>query len=356
MNNDTIVLTKKQEEEISKCEIIDKCKEKKVKNPKFSDYIEPFVSVKMSERIKDCGGFLMLLADLELEHKKLYRGNFCKNRFCPMCSWRMALKDCLEISILMEHLRLEENKEFIFLTLTTPNVTGEELEQAIKEYNKAFKRLMELKEVKAIVKGYIRKLEVTYQGEKYITKKLWRKKKEYYESKGLKLGDLEPNYDTYNPHFHIVIAVNKSYFTDKNYYIPRERWLELWKKSMRDERITQVDVRKAKMNNYKEVYELSKYSAKDSDYLINRKVFSEFYKSLKGKQVLVFGGLFKAAHKMYLDGELEVYKEKDEIEYEYMLYYNWTKKEYENTKLRELTEEEKESLNHKLINEMEDSF
>ncbi len=29
MNNDTIVLTKKQEEEISKCEIIDKCKKKK---------------------------------------------------------------------------------------------------------------------------------------------------------------------------------------------------------------------------------------------------------------------------------------------------------------------------------------
>ncbi len=39
-----------------------------------------------------------------------------------------------------------------------------------------------------------------------------------------------------------------------------------------------------------------------------------------------------------------------------LYYYNWTKKEYENTKLRELTEEEKESLNHKLINEMEDSF
>ncbi|MGU9020347.1 protein rep, partial [Clostridium perfringens] len=157
MNNNTIILTEKQEEKISKCKIIEKFKDKKVKNPKFSDYIEPFVSVKMSERIKDCGGFLMLLADLELEHKKLYKGNFCKNRFCPMCSWRMALKDCLEISVLMEHLRLEENKEFIFLTLTTPNVTGEELEQAIKEYNKAFKRLMELKEVKSIVKGYIRK-------------------------------------------------------------------------------------------------------------------------------------------------------------------------------------------------------
>ena len=355
MSNDTIILTEKQEEKISKCKITEKCKEKKVKNPKFSDYIEPFISVKMSERIKDCGGFLMLLADLELEHKKLHKGNFCKNRFCPMCSWRMALKDCLEISVLMEHLRLEENKEFIFLTLTTPNVTGEELEQAIKEYNKAFKRLMELKEVKLIVKGYIRKLEVTYQEEKYITKKLWRKKKEYYENKGLKVGDLEPNYDTYNPHFHVVIVVNKSYFGNRT-YISRERWLELWKKSMRDERITQVDVRKAKMSNYKEVYELSKYSAKDSDYLINRKIFSEFYRALKGKQVLVFGGLFKEAHKMYLNGDLDIYKEKDNINYVYMLYYNWTKKQYENTKLRELTEEEKESLNCKLEQEIRVNF
>ncbi|GAA0068311.1 hypothetical protein UT300002_30960 [Clostridium perfringens] len=55
---------------------------------------------------------------------------------------------------------------------------------------------------------------------------------------------------------------------------------------------------------------------------------------------------------MYLNGELDVYKEKDEINYVYMLYYNWTKKEYENTKLRELTEEEKESLNNKLIDEI----
>ncbi|WP_459077076.1 hypothetical protein [Clostridium perfringens] len=71
--------------------------------------------------------------------------------------------------------------------------------------------------------------------------------------------------------------------------------------------------------------------------------------------MLVFGGLFKEAHKMYLNKELEVYKEKDEIKYVYMLYYNWAKKEYENTKLRELTEE-LESLNYKLVDELEDDF
>ncbi|WP_306813973.1 protein rep [Clostridium mucosae] len=260
-----------------------------------------------------------------MENKKLHKGSFCKNRFCPMCSWRLSCKDSLEISILMEHLRSEENKAFIFLTLTTPNVKADSLEEEVKKYNKAFEKLMKRKEVKAIVKGYIRKLEVTYQKERYITKELWKRKKDYYEKRGLSIGDLEPNYDTFNPHFHVVIAVNRSYFTDKDYYISHERWLELWQLSTGDKSITQVDVRKAKSNNLKEVYELAKYSAKDSDYLVSRPVFETFYKALKGKQVLVFSGLFKDAHKMYKLGELDCYKKQSDIEYVYKLYYNWYK-------------------------------
>ncbi|MGL4874600.1 MAG: protein rep [Clostridium sp.] len=288
-----------------------------------------------------------------MENKKLYKGNFCKNRFCPMCSWRLSCKESFEISILMEHLRKEENKEFIFLTLTTPNVSGDELESSIKEYNKSFERLMKLKEVKKVVKGYIRKLEVTYQKEKYITKDLWKQKKDYYKKRGLKVGDLEPNYDTYNPHFHVIIAVNKTYFKKTDLYITQEKWLELWKQSTRNELITQVDVRKSKANDYKEVYELAKYSAKDTDYLVNRQVFETFYKALKGKQLIVFSGLFKDAHKMYENGELDVYKEKDEIQYVYMLYYNWHKTEYENFKKRELTKEEFEEVNKSLINDLD---
>ena len=333
--------------------LIEKCTGKKKKNSRFSSYIEPLVSKKLSERIKECGDFLQMLSDLSLENSKLHQANFCGNRFCPMCSWRVACKDSLEISILMEHLRKEENKEFIFLTLTAPNVKGEFLDEEIKKYNKSFKKLMERKEVKQIVKGYIRKLEVTYQKEKYITNELWKRKKDYYKSKGLEIGDLEPNYDTYNPHFHVVIAVNKSYFTDKDYYINHVRWLNLWREATGDHTITQVDVRKAKVNDYKEVYELAKYSAKDTDYLINREVFTTFYKALKGKQVLVFSGLFKDAHKMYLNKELDMYKQVDTIEYAYMLNYNWLKNKYDNSNIRELTEEEKQKYNKNFIDWIE---
>lgn len=346
MNNYNEKIEKKQT-------ILSKCTDKKLKNPKFSDYIKPFVSNTSIERINDCGSFLMFLGDMELENIKLHKSNFCGNRFCPMCSWRTALKDSLEISILMEHLRKEENKEFIFLTLTTPNVIKEELEPSIREYNRAFKKLMERKEIKTIAKGYTRKLEVTYQSQQFITKELWKRKKSYYVGKGLKIGDEEPNFNTYNPHFHVVIAVNKSYFKKSNLYITQERWLELWRSAMGDDRITQVDVRKAKANDYKEIYEIAKYSAKDSDYLINRDVFKTFYTALKGKQLIVYGGLFKDAHKMYQNGELDVYKEIDEIEYTYMLYYNWHKNNYENSRIRDLTEEEKNKINKQLINDLD---
>lgn len=327
MNNNII----NEEELKDKSEkIIDKCTDKKKKNPKFSSYIEPLVSKKLIERIKECGDFLQMLSDFSLENSKLHRANFCGNRFCPMCSWRVACKDSYKISILMEYLRLDQKKEFIFLTLTAPNVKGELLDNEIKKYNKNFEKLMKRKEVKQVVKGYIRKLEVTYNSDK-----------------------TSESYDTYHPHFHVVIAVNKSYFTQTSQYINRNRWLDLWRDVTGDYSITQVDVRKAKINDRKEIYELAKYSAKDKDYLINREVFTTFYKALKGKQILVFSGLFKDAHKMYQNHELDMYKKQDDIEYAYMVNYNWLKNKYDTSNIRELTEEEKQKFNKNLVDEIE---
>lgn len=335
-----------------KNDILEKCTSKRLKNPKFIEYAEPLVTWKTALRIYECGTFLQMLGDFEMENKKLEKGNFCTNRFCPMCSWRRSCKDSMKISILMEHLRKEDDKEFIFLTLTTPNVQGDSLKSEIEKYNKSFDRLMKRKEVKAIAKGYIRKLEVTYQKEQYITKELWKRKKEYYKKRGLAIGDLEPNYDTYNPHFHVVIAVNKSYFASRD-YIPRERWLELWQQATKDKSITQVDVKKATVGDYKEVYELAKYSAKDNDYLVSRSVFEIFYRALKGKRLIVYSGLFKDASKMYDNGELDIYKKQNEIEYVYRLYYKWHKENYENSLIVELTEAEKKEINKRLIDEIE---
>ncbi|RIL37380.1 replication protein, partial [Staphylococcus gallinarum] len=79
----------------------------------------------------------------------------------------------------------------------------------------------------------------------------------------------------------------------KNYYISQQEWLNLWRDVTGIPEITQVHVQKVKANNNKELYEMDKYSGKDSDYLSNKKVFDVYYKSLKGKKILVYSGLFK---------------------------------------------------------------
>ncbi|HDK4063516.1 TPA: protein rep, partial [Staphylococcus aureus] len=258
--------------------------------------------------------------------KKLYKSNPCKNRFCPMCAWRKARKDALGLSLMMQHIKQAEDKQFIFLTLTTPNVTSEHLESEIKHYNQSFRRLSNRKHFKSIAKGYVRKLEITYNKKR----------------------------DDYNPHFHVLIAVNKSYFKDTKAYITQKEWLEMWRDVTGNSEITQVHIQKVKQNNNKELYEMAKYSGKDNDYLINQKVFDAFYKALKGKQVLVYSGLFKDARKKLKNGELDYLKEVDPTEYIYQIFYTWNKKEYLASEIFDLTESEKQEINHQMIDEIEE--
>src|SRR5699024_4533287 len=164
----------------------------------------------------------------------------------------------------MQYLKEEEQKEFIFLTLTAPNVKAAELEDEINHYNHSFQKLMQRKEVKTIVKGYVRKLEITYNEKR----------------------------DDYHPHFHVLLAVDKNYFNNSWSYIKRGRWLKLWQQVTKNSLITQVDVRKVSNSKDDKVFEVAKYSDKDSEYLVNREVFNTFSKAIKGKRILSYSGLF----------------------------------------------------------------
>ncbi|EGQ4319074.1 TPA: protein rep [Staphylococcus aureus] len=305
---------------------MEKYTEKKQRNQVFQKFIKRHIGENQMDLVEDCNTFLSFVADKTLEKQKLYKANSCKNRFCPVCAWRKARKDALGLSLMMQYIKQQEKKEFIFLTLTTPNVMSDEIENEIKRYNNSFRKLIKRKKVDSVIKGYVRKLEITYNKKR----------------------------DDYNPHFHVLIAVNKSYFTDKRYYISQQEWLDLWRDVTGISEITQVQVQKIRQNNNKELYEMAKYSGKDSDYLINQKVFDAFYKSLKGKQVLVYSGLFKEAKKKLKNGDLDYLKEIDPTEYIYQIFYIWKQKEYLASELYDLTEQEKREINYKMIDEIEE--
>lgn len=304
---------------------LQKVTEKKRQQYKFIEMMlnSKYVQVKNLNvgRLAVCGDFLMFLRSGNGGHR-LKKANLCENRFCPLCSNVRSRKNAVIILELLQYAREIENKEFIFITLTAPNVTGDQLDEEITRFNKAFKELMRTKEFEKISKGYIRKLEVTYNKEA----------------------------NTYHPHFHIVVAVDKWYFKSKD-YISRELLLELWKRSKKDNSITQVDMKKVKMNSIKEVLEIATYSAKSKDLFENgQEVFDTFYNALRGKQEITYAGLFKDLKKLRDMGELETDKVvslRDLQEVAVVkVWHKWLKenKEYKKYMEQELTEEEQEKF------------
>lgn len=357
LQSDCITLmTKNQEVKIKKSElkstelgkyILEKYTPKKDLVRKLSEYAKGVFTHKTLERVKSCGDFMQHLTNLEMNAKKVHRSNSCGNRFCPLCTWNKAKKDAIMLAVLMQAIREQEEQEFIFLTLTAPNIKGEHLKSEIDRFNHAFNKLFKRKNVISVINGYVRKLEVTYNQERFITKQMYKRAKNYYDKRNLKEGDNNPNYDTYHPHFHVILSVNKSYFTDTKVYINQSKWLEMWRDCMNDESITQVDIRKVRSSEkseYGAVLEVAKYSAKSNELYASQSVFEIFYRALKGRQLLTFNGLFKDYVKKYKNGELDKYKKQDENEYTHLLTSVWKTSKYENM-LRELTIDEFEEYN-----------
>ena len=206
-----------------------------------------------SDRVLNCGTLLEFQRAENENEWKLSSANFCRDRLCPMCSWRRTYKIYAQISQIMNVI--ENDYAFLFLTLTIPNCSADELPKTIDRLQAGWQRLIHYKRFQTAVKGYFKALEVTRNTDR--------------RSK---------SYNTYHPHFHVILAVKPSYFKNLD-YIKQSEWLSMWRKAMQDESITQVDIRRCKGKQDglegaeavkalgSAVAEVAKYSVKSADYL-----------------------------------------------------------------------------------------
>ena len=217
-------------------------------------------------------------------------------------------------------------KKSLFYNFNNSNVPAEKLKDEIDKYNKDFTRLLKRKEF-LNMKGYVRKLEVTYNAER----------------------------NDFHPHFHCIFAVNKRYFTTTE-YIKHQQLLELWRDVTGQPEITQVSISKIepKIDYKHSAYEVATYSAKPDDYLTHgQDIFDTFYSALSGRQLLVYSGLFAKANSKFKKKELDKYKIFDENTYHWFLKYFWTGGEYLENEKRELREDEKEKYNGKFLDQFD---
>lgn len=330
-------------------------KPKKLDNLRMYELAKAHLPEKTQELYRECGTFNLYVSTADKEKKKMIGGNHCKNRFCPICAWRKARKDAMALSVTMEAMHAEHDVRYLFLTLTTPNVKAHEVKSEIAMMNKAFHKMFKRRKLERVIQGYARKLEMTYDSNPLITTPLFEKKQSYYERMGLKVGDENPTFDTYNPHFHVVLAVKKSYFNDSKNYIKRDEWLEMWREVTGDYTITQVHIERIKEKQTgNAVAEISKYAAKSSEMGVSPEVFDIFYNSLKGKQVIAFSGLFKEYMAKFKAGELNHYMMRDANEYFYKIMANWRTDQSDFVlEYIKLTESEMKRYNANRIDEMD---
>lgn len=238
------------------------------------------INPKKAGRLRDCADWLGFRIDEE-GRKKLVEANFCHVRLCPMCQWRRALKSYrytrMIVSSMITHYRETEgiNLRWLMVTLTVKNCTGAQLNSTLDQMQEGWKRLRDIKIMEPVI-GWYRALEVVHDCNEFITEGMYTnpKRNAYYTKHGLKIGDRNPNFDMYHPHFHVLIAVSEKY-ARVSYEKIREKWRDAWQSAARLNYVPQVDVRRSYRRGQESnaddvsamVAEAAKYTCKPGDYL-----------------------------------------------------------------------------------------
>ena len=234
-------------------------------------------------RVADCGSVLSF-RKVDGDKLKLHRANFCRVRMCPMCSWRRSLRVFSQVQEITTELLKEKEFGFLFLTLTVKNCEADELSDTITALLQAYTKLTNRKRFKAAVKGTFRALEVTYNEKD----------------------------NTFHPHIHAVLLVNKSYFTDKT-YIKHTDWVDLWQGCLGLDYAPMVNIKRIKKDDLtvgRAIAETAKYAVKESDFISDNDklmdyLLTTFDHALAGRRLVDFTGKFREAKRALKLGDTE---------------------------------------------------
>ena len=199
-----------------------------------------------------------------------------------MCNWRRSIKMFYQLSEVMDFAQAAgPDMKVIFLTLTVRNASGQDLGATLDTMFDGWNSMISHRRFRKAIFGWFRALEVTYNAET----------------------------DTYHPHFHVLLMVDKLYFTNPKLYLHTTDWVHIFRVSCGLDYdpicdIRAVGARKAKSRRrVQHVAEITKYTVKDKDYIhedqeVTVRVVGVLGPVLRGRRLFAFGGTLKkiAAH------------------------------------------------------------
>ena len=222
-----------------------------------------------AKRVSECSNWLQFTL-LPTGKKRLKKASFCRERLCPMCQWRRSLKAAANVATVVENM---PEYEFIFLTVTIKNCKADKLGDVISLMYRGWNKLFKQRKVERAFKGYFRSFEVKH--------------------------NLDRN--DYHPHFHALLAVEKSYFKSED-FIKTKELSEMWQNAIGTDYKPHCWLKKVEGNTGKAVAEVAKYAAKSDEYLVDDFDFTcelvqQMSRALKGRRLLGWGGVMAEVRK-----------------------------------------------------------
>ena len=224
----------------------------------------------------DCGTYLGIATTTE-GRRAIVEANFCKQRLCPSCNWRRSLKIYGNTSRILDYLDQTRGDgiKYLFLTLTVKNCPLPRLGEQIDAMSEGFKRMINNRAWKRRVFGCMRTLEVTINHE---TREA-------------------------HPHYHLILAVDRQYATrnDATYW-DHGKWVAAWQLACRLDYTPNVSIERVR-GRRSGIAEVSKYMAKDADYILDGEpevtdyIVLHLAEQMRGRRLISYTGILRDAQR-----------------------------------------------------------
>lgn len=256
-----------------------KWSDRKSKSLEVSERMKQAGFAKRAAAIAGCGDILQFNKCPDCGKTELSSANFCRDRLCPTCAWRLSLRRYAEMCCAMGLIADKiQPGGAAFLTLTIRNCYAAALKDTIQKMTKAWNRMLARRTIKKLFSGWARSVEVTYNAENV----------------------------TFHPHFHIILILS-DYAAKLDEGVLRRTLSDAWYDAL------QTDYRP--VTDYKvidtcagvacddetlqrAILETYKYTVKLGDlFEMPLGVFRTFVAAMVGVRVASFGGCIKDARR-----------------------------------------------------------
>lgn len=266
--------------------------EKKQKAAIIAQKMRKIGEINRAIRMENCSDYVKMETCNQCGTSHLVRANLCRDRFCPVCKWRLSMKRFATMIGIVEALRRGyPESSWQFVTLTVKNCRPENLPETMDEMSRIWNSIASSKKFKAKVAGWARSTEITYN----------TKTKEVH------------------PHYHVLVMYEE--LTEPDEYIIN-RWMQGIRLTV-DRKAQDASQLEFTCDENREIgwavddnpddeaaieaiLETFKYATKDAE-IENMPlgVFHSLVKVINKRRLIAFGGKIKEYAKLLEAGNLE---------------------------------------------------